>query len=213
MNDISQLSELPAYLYELGYDMGIKDQRDSVIVTAINNDTGKFFKHESEDLSSALQSVKMSVTLSELKGEMTIEKYLVMAEGLTDRDKAFCERALEQEFATSIQMRRMDALQKEDLLNRSMAILDHYSTDHQEQSKSVALLGVIKEYFERIDAHAQVNEINDCLSNKIEFIDLSTSTLKLYVNAAETRQEMIIKNKHDEMLPSAKPKLSVVKIR
>lgn len=210
MNDISKLSELQAYLYELDYVMGIKDLRDSVIVTAINSDTGKFFKHESEDLSSALQSIKMSVTLSELKGEMTIEKYLVMAEGLTDRDKAFCERALDQEFATSIQMRRMDALQKEDLLNRAMAILDPYSTDYQEKSKSVALLGVIKEYFERIEAQTQVKEIDDCLANKIDFIGLSTSTLKVYVHAAETRKEMILKNKHDSMLPAVKPKLSVV---
>lgn len=205
MNDISELSELPAYLYELGYEMGIKDKGNSVIVTASNSESGKFLKYESDDLNSALQTIKISVTLAELKGEMTIEKYLVMADGLTDRDKAYCQRILPE------LLLEMNSLQKEDLLNRSMSLLDPYSTDHQEHTKSVALLGVIKEYFERINAKDKIKEINDCLSNKIEFVDLSVDTLKMYVSSAEYRERMVKQTKHDEMLQSPKAKLSVVK--
>ncbi|HBO0923812.1 TPA: hypothetical protein L4G10_006738 [Pseudomonas aeruginosa] len=60
------LDELPEYLHDLDYNMGIEQLRDdSFEITAISND-GRTYKVVKDNLREALLNMKLKITLVEL---------------------------------------------------------------------------------------------------------------------------------------------------
>lgn len=140
------LDELPEYLHDLDYNMGIEQLRDdSFEITAISND-GRTYKVVKDNLREALLNMKLKITLVELQREPTLEtpaKMLVMAKALQDKEKAYIESLLD---SGPFLMAKMDSIFKKDLIERSSMILHPESNNYQEAQKGMALMGTMKEY-------------------------------------------------------------------
>ena len=205
------LDELPEYLHDLDYNMGIEQLRDdSFEITAISND-GRTYKVVKDNLREALLNMKLKITLVELQREPTLEtpaKMLVMAKALQDKEKAYIESLLD---SGPFLMAKMDSIFKKDLIERSSMILHPESNNYQEAQKGMALMGTMKEYFKQFDDHKNVAEIDDFLKGRIKFENLSSTALNAYTQGAEYWKEEIEKHKKDNLLKNDRPSLKVVK--